>query len=183
MTLHLISQRHNPWIYNFSAAFCMYQQPWTPWTLLVAWKTLNQFISPLKSAGSNVNYITRIVVDGIKPRKSPVWTLTCISQSDLSRPFVCPLQEEQMTLCMEPELTTLTPPTQQGDASGGSSPGQPPAEPITERKASDVTSGFVQTLEERDEEGPSASMATNWVPGCQETPYYKLTGGVSEEWA
>ncbi|TMS10392.1 Protein FAM131B [Larimichthys crocea] len=71
------------------------------------------------------------------------------------------VKEEQMTLCMEPELTTLTPPTQQGDASGGSSPGQPPAEPITERKASDVTSGFVQTLEERDEEGPSASMATN----------------------
>lgn len=65
-----------------------------------------------------------------------------------------------MTLCMEPELTTLTPPTQQGDASGGSSPGQPPAEPITERKAS-VTSGFVQTLEERDEEGPPTSMATN----------------------
>lgn len=66
-----------------------------------------------------------------------------------------------MTLCMEPESATLTPPTQQGDASGGSSPGQPPAEPITERNASDVTSGLVQTLEEQDEEGPVASVTNN----------------------
>lgn len=68
-----------------------------------------------------------------------------------------------MTLRMELESATLTPPTQQGDASGGSSPGQPSVEPITERKASDVTSGLVQTLEEKeeDEEGPAASMATN----------------------
>lgn len=82
-------------------------------------------------------------------------------------------QEEEVTLCMEPESATLTPPTQQGDASGGSSPGQPPAEPVTEWKASDVTSGLVQTLEEQDEEGPATSVANNWVPGCQETPYYK----------
>lgn len=74
---------------------------------------------------------------------------------------VSPDQEEEVTLCMEPEPATLTPPTQQGDASGGSSPGQLPAEPLTERKASDVTSGLVQTLEEKDEEGPAASMATN----------------------
>lgn len=66
-----------------------------------------------------------------------------------------------MTLRMEPESATLTPPTQQGDASGGSSPGQPPAEPICERKASDVTTGLVQTLEEQDEEGLPASVATN----------------------
>lgn len=66
-----------------------------------------------------------------------------------------------MTLCMEPESATLTPPTQQGDASGGSSPGQPPAEPISERKVSDVTTGLVQTLEEQDEEGPPASVANN----------------------
>ncbi|XP_074539781.1 uncharacterized protein fam131bb isoform X3 [Halichoeres trimaculatus] len=71
------------------------------------------------------------------------------------------VKEEEVTLCMEPESTMLTPPTQQGDASGGSSPGQLPAEPITERKASDVGSGLVQTLEEKDEEGPAASMATN----------------------
>ncbi|KAI3361140.1 hypothetical protein L3Q82_013330, partial [Scortum barcoo] len=71
------------------------------------------------------------------------------------------VKEEEVTLCMEPEPATLTPPTQQGDASGGSSPGQPPAEPITERKASDVSSGLAQTLEEKDEEGPAASMATN----------------------
>ncbi|KAG7474469.1 hypothetical protein JOB18_009814 [Solea senegalensis] len=76
------------------------------------------------------------------------------------------VKEEEVTLCMELESATLTPPTQQGDASGGSSPGQPPAEPITERKASDVTSGLIQTLEEKEEEeeeeeGPVASMATN----------------------
>ncbi|XP_076010964.1 uncharacterized protein fam131bb [Genypterus blacodes] len=73
------------------------------------------------------------------------------------------VKEGEVTLCMEPESATLTPPTQQGDASGGSSPGQPPAEPITERKASDVTSGLVQTLEEKaeGEEGQAASMATN----------------------
>lgn len=73
------------------------------------------------------------------------------------------VMEEEVTLCLEPESATLTPPTHQGDASGGSSPGQPPAEPITERKASDVTSGLCQTLEEKEaeEEGPAASMATN----------------------
>nr|XP_033496547.1 protein FAM131B isoform X1 [Epinephelus lanceolatus] len=74
------------------------------------------------------------------------------------------VKEEDVALCMEPELASLTPPTQQGDASGGSSPGQPPAEPITERKSSDVTSSLVQTLEGNEEEegqGPAASMATN----------------------
>uniref|UniRef100_A0A667YAT0 Family with sequence similarity 131 member B n=2 Tax=Myripristis murdjan TaxID=586833 RepID=A0A667YAT0_9TELE len=74
------------------------------------------------------------------------------------------VKEDEVTVCMEPESATLTPPTQQGDASGGSSPGQPPAEPITEWKASDVTSGLVQTLEEKEEEeeeGPATSLATN----------------------
>ncbi|XP_068591722.1 uncharacterized protein fam131bb isoform X3 [Cebidichthys violaceus] len=74
------------------------------------------------------------------------------------------IKEDEMTLCMEPELASLTPPTQQGDASGGSSPGQPPAEPITERKSSDVTSSLLQTLEDKEEaegQGPAASMATN----------------------
>ncbi|XP_028325595.1 AF4/FMR2 family member 4 isoform X3 [Gouania willdenowi] len=73
-------------------------------------------------------------------------------------------KEEEVTLCLEQESATLTPPIQQGDASGGSSPGQPPAEPITERKASDVTSGLIQTLEEKEEEEegtPAASMTTN----------------------
>ncbi|MED6260923.1 hypothetical protein ATANTOWER_031379 [Ataeniobius toweri] len=74
--------------------------------------------------------------------------------------------EEDITLALEQESTMLTPSTQQGDASGGSSPGQPPVEPITERKASDVTSGLIQMLEEKEEEeeeeaGPSISMATN----------------------
>ncbi|XP_036930872.1 protein FAM131B isoform X3 [Acanthopagrus latus] len=71
------------------------------------------------------------------------------------------VKEDEGTLCMEPESATLTPPTQQGVASGGSSPGQPPAELFTEGKASDVTSGLAQTREERDEEGPDASVATN----------------------
>ncbi|XP_041843830.1 protein FAM131B isoform X1 [Melanotaenia boesemani] len=73
------------------------------------------------------------------------------------------VKEEEVTLCMEPESATLTPPTQQGDASGGSSPGQPPTEPVPERKASDVSPGLIQTLEEKEEkeEGPPASMGTN----------------------
>uniref|UniRef100_A0A3Q4M3S9 Family with sequence similarity 131 member Bb n=1 Tax=Neolamprologus brichardi TaxID=32507 RepID=A0A3Q4M3S9_NEOBR len=73
------------------------------------------------------------------------------------------VKEEEVALCMEQESATLTPPTQQGDASGGSSPGQLPAEPITERKLSDVTSGLIQTLEEKEEpeEGPPASVAAN----------------------
>ncbi|KAF7226932.1 protein FAM131B isoform X1 [Nothobranchius furzeri] len=77
------------------------------------------------------------------------------------------VKDEEVVLCMESESVTLTPPTQQGDASGGSSPGQPPAEPITERKASDVSPGLIQTLEEKEEEeeeeedGQLASMATN----------------------
>ncbi|KAM6967714.1 uncharacterized protein fam131bb isoform 2-T2 [Aplochiton taeniatus] len=70
--------------------------------------------------------------------------------------------KEEVTLCMEPESVTLTTPTQRDNASGGSSPGQPPVDPITERKASDVTSSFVQTLEEKEEEeGSAVSMATN----------------------
>uniref|UniRef100_A0A3B3YT59 Family with sequence similarity 131 member Bb n=1 Tax=Poecilia mexicana TaxID=48701 RepID=A0A3B3YT59_9TELE len=61
----------------------------------------------------------------------------------------------------------FSPQESKGDASGGSSPGQPPSEPITERKASDVTAGLIQTLEEKEEEeeeeeaGPPASMAAN----------------------
>ncbi|KAM6910228.1 uncharacterized protein fam131bb isoform 2-T2 [Xenentodon cancila] len=80
------------------------------------------------------------------------------------------IKEEDVTLCVEGDSATLTPPTQQGDASGGSSPGQPPAEPITERKSTDVSSGLIQTLEEKEEEeeeegeegeGPTAAVATN----------------------
>uniref|UniRef100_A0A087Y4J8 Family with sequence similarity 131 member B n=1 Tax=Poecilia formosa TaxID=48698 RepID=A0A087Y4J8_POEFO len=54
-------------------------------------------------------------------------------------------KEEDIMLALDQESAMLTPPTQQGDASGGSSPGQPPTEPITERKASDVTAGLIQT--------------------------------------
>lgn len=83
-------------------------------------------------------------------------------------------QDEEVTLYVDPDSSTLTPPTQQGDASGGSSPGQAPAEPITQRKASDVSTGFIQTLEEKEEEeeeqqGPIGSMTANWVLDHKET--------------
>lgn len=67
------------------------------------------------------------------------------------------VKDVEVTLCVEPEASTLTPPTQQGDASGGSSPGQPPPEPIAERQVCDV-SGLSQTLPEQEEpegEGPT----------------------------
>ncbi|CAL8341213.1 protein FAM131B isoform X3 [Gadus morhua] len=74
-------------------------------------------------------------------------------------------KEEEVTLCIESETATLTPPTRPGDvSSGGSSPGQPPVEPMTERKASDVSPGYAQTLEEKSEgqqEGSSPSMSAN----------------------
>uniref|UniRef100_A0AAV2MCG4 Family with sequence similarity 131 member Bb n=1 Tax=Knipowitschia caucasica TaxID=637954 RepID=A0AAV2MCG4_KNICA len=66
------------------------------------------------------------------------------------------VKEEEVTLCMEPETATLTPPTHQGDASGGSSPGQPPCEPITERQACDVR-GLSQA-QEPEGEGPAGTM-------------------------
>ncbi|KAJ3598024.1 hypothetical protein NHX12_001538 [Muraenolepis orangiensis] len=73
-----------------------------------------------------------------------------------------PLLEQQEEEEFKSETATLTPPTRPGDvSSGGSSPGQPPAEPLTERKASD---GFAQTLEEKGEghhDGSAASMAIN----------------------
>ncbi|CAB1334534.1 unnamed protein product, partial [Coregonus sp. 'balchen'] len=90
------------------------------------------------------------------------------------------LSDEEVTLCMEPESATLTQPTQRDEAiaSGGSSPGQrspgrsspgrsspgqPPAQQITDRKASDVSCGGIQMLEEKDEKQGSAvaAMATN----------------------
>nr|XP_029509634.1 protein FAM131B-like [Oncorhynchus nerka] len=89
--------------------------------------------------------------------------------------------DEELTLCMEPESATLT---QRDEAvtSGGSSPGQrspgqrspgqrspgrsspgQPAQQITERKASDVSCGGIQILEEKEEKQGSAvaAMATN----------------------
>ncbi|XP_052345189.1 uncharacterized protein LOC118376434 isoform X2 [Oncorhynchus keta] len=86
------------------------------------------------------------------------------------------LKDEELTLCMEPESATLT---QRDEAvtSGGSSPGQrspgqrspgrsspgQPAQQITEQKASDVSCGGIQILEEKEEKQGSAvaAMATN----------------------
>ncbi|XP_054637658.1 protein FAM131B isoform X3 [Dunckerocampus dactyliophorus] len=82
------------------------------------------------------------------------------------------IKDGEVTLCMEPESAMLTPPTQPGDASGASSPGQLPPEPAVEQKASDAgtSSSLAHTLQEEEEEeeegqqqqeGPAASMATN----------------------
>ncbi|CAM9287366.1 unnamed protein product [Lampetra planeri] len=94
----------------------------------------------------------------IRPRPEVYMGVAAVVEPSLCVPSGDEMEGE-VTLCTELESARLTPPTQPGDASGGSSPGQPPADPITERKAPDVTSGLVQTLEEKDEqeeeEGPS----------------------------
>ena len=91
--------------------------------------------------------------------------LTALSLSFPLSPPLSLSEEEEVTLCIESETATLTPPTRPGDvSSGGSSPGQPPVEPMTERKASDVSPGYAQTLEEKSEgqqEGSSPSMSAN----------------------
>ncbi|XP_031641940.1 uncharacterized protein fam131bb isoform X2 [Oncorhynchus kisutch] len=77
------------------------------------------------------------------------------------------LKDEEVTLCMEPESATLTQRdeaiTSGGSSPGQRSPGQPPAQQITERKASDVSCGAIQMLEEKEEKQGStvAAMATN----------------------
>ncbi|KAG9344933.1 hypothetical protein JZ751_009473 [Albula glossodonta] len=76
------------------------------------------------------------------------------------------VKEEEVTLCMDPEPVTLTSPAPKEDvaSAGGSSPGQAAVEPITERKASDITSSVSQSLDEKDEEaedGSAVVMATN----------------------
>jgi len=68
-------------------------------------------------------------------------------------------QEEDITLCMEPEPVTLipSPMTQREEVTsmGGSSPGQTPGDFITERKASDVSPSVIEELEEKEEESES----------------------------
>lgn len=70
-------------------------------------------------------------------------------------------QEEEVTLCIEPEPMTLIPsPAAQKEevtSLGGSSPGQVPGESITEWKASDVTLSVNEMLEEKEGESESSS--------------------------
>lgn len=108
-------------------------------------------------------------------------------------PALSPEQDEELTLCMEPESATLT---QRDEAitSGGSSPGQrspgrsspgqPPAQQITERKASDVSCGGIQMLEEKEEKQGSAvaAMATNWLTDRPERRD-RLTLSVRNDWS
>ncbi|XP_063054273.1 uncharacterized protein fam131bb [Engraulis encrasicolus] len=68
------------------------------------------------------------------------------------------VKEEEVTLCLEPECVTLSPSPAHGTPpTGGSSPGQGPGEPITERKASDVTPSVIEMLEEKREETEAQS--------------------------
>ncbi|XP_051575055.1 uncharacterized protein LOC127453071 isoform X4 [Myxocyprinus asiaticus] len=72
------------------------------------------------------------------------------------------IKEKEVTFCMEPEPVTLipSPVTQREEvtSTGGSSPGQASGEPITERKASDVSPCVIEELEEKEEESESSSV-------------------------
>ncbi|XP_052003556.1 uncharacterized protein LOC127658352 isoform X2 [Xyrauchen texanus] len=72
------------------------------------------------------------------------------------------IKEEEVIFCMEPEPVTLipSPVTQREEvtSTGGSSPGQASGEPITERKAFDVSPCVIEELEEKEEESESSSV-------------------------
>uniref|UniRef100_A0A673FSE8 Uncharacterized LOC107739510 n=1 Tax=Sinocyclocheilus rhinocerous TaxID=307959 RepID=A0A673FSE8_9TELE len=79
------------------------------------------------------------------------------------------VKEDDITLTLEPELTSitpaLTPPSLREDStpSGGMSPGQAPAEPVVEHMTYEVTSCVVQSQEKKEEVGDGAVVvvATN----------------------
>lgn len=83
--------------------------------------------------------------------------------------FILSHQEDDITLTLEPEPTSvtpaLTPPLQREDATppGGTSPGQAPAEPMAEHTTYEVTSCVAQSLEEKKEveDGAAVVVATN----------------------
>ncbi|TRY86487.1 hypothetical protein DNTS_001107 [Danionella cerebrum] len=66
------------------------------------------------------------------------------------------IKEEEITLCMEPEVVTLIPsPVPQREevtSTGGSSPGQSSGEFICERKATDLSPLVIEVLEEKKED-------------------------------
>ncbi|XP_026113590.1 uncharacterized protein LOC113092188 isoform X3 [Carassius auratus] len=79
-------------------------------------------------------------------------------------------KDDDITLTLEPELTSvtpaLTPPPQREDSTppGGMSPGRAPAEPVAEHMTYEVTSCVIQSLEEKEEEvedGAVVVVATN----------------------
>uniref|UniRef100_A0A672T4Z6 Family with sequence similarity 131 member Ba n=1 Tax=Sinocyclocheilus grahami TaxID=75366 RepID=A0A672T4Z6_SINGR len=79
-------------------------------------------------------------------------------------------KEDDITLTLEPESTSLTPaltppPQREGSTPPrGMSPGQVPAEPVAEHMTYEVTSCVVQSLEEKEEEvedGAVVIVATN----------------------
>ncbi|XP_016146638.1 uncharacterized protein [Sinocyclocheilus grahami] len=79
------------------------------------------------------------------------------------------VKEDDITLTLEPQLTSvtpaLTPPSLREDStpSGGMSPGQAPAEPVVEHMTYEVTSCVVQSQEKKEEVGDGAVVvvATN----------------------
>ncbi|XP_031431693.1 uncharacterized protein fam131bb isoform X2 [Clupea harengus] len=71
------------------------------------------------------------------------------------------VKEEEVTLCLEPETVTLSPsPVHGTPPTGNSSPGPAPGEPITERKASDVTPSAMMEANQEVMEGSSVMYTT-----------------------
>ncbi|RXN09689.1 protein FAM131B-like isoform X2 [Labeo rohita] len=99
--------------------------------------------------------------------EEPVLETECIPEQQEEEE----IKEDDITLTLEPEQTSvtpaLTPPPQREDSTppGGMSPGQAPAaEPVAEHMTYEVTSCVVQSLEEKEEEvedGAVVAVATN----------------------
>lgn len=100
--------------------------------------------------------------------EEPVLETECIPEQQEEEE----IKEDDITLTLEPELTSVTPaltppPQPQREDStppAGLSPGQAPAEPMAEHIPYDVTSCVVQSLEEKEEEVEDGAMlvvATN----------------------
>ncbi|XP_009292352.2 uncharacterized protein fam131ba isoform X19 [Danio rerio] len=100
--------------------------------------------------------------------EEPVLETECIPEQQEEEE----IKEDDITLTLEPELTSVTPaltppPQPQREDStppAGLSPGQAPAEPMAEHITYDVTSCVVQSLEEKEEEVEDGAMlvvATN----------------------
>lgn len=95
--------------------------------------------------------------------EEPVLETECIPEQQEEEE----IKENDITLTLEPEATSvtpaLTPPTQREDSTptAGLSPGQAPAEPMAEHITYEVTSCVVQSLEEEVEDGAVLVVATN----------------------
>lgn len=95
--------------------------------------------------------------------EEPVLETECIPEQQEEEE----IKENDITLTLEPEATSvtpaLTPLTQREDSTptAGLSPGQAPAEPMAEHITYEVTSCVVQSLEEEVEDGAVLVVATN----------------------